>query len=77
MTARRRVDEPGRVGPEDLLAALGELGCGRTAEVYAALGFPVVAMHAPRPGGGCTCRAGPSCSEGENGKTPWVCSGRR
>jgi Bifunctional DNA primase/polymerase, N-terminal len=62
-TARRRMDGLARVGPGDLLAALGELGCGRAAEVYAALGFPVVAMHAPRSGGGCTCRAGSACSE--------------
>jgi hypothetical protein len=35
-----------RVGPGDLLAALGELRPGRAAEVYAALGYRVVAMHA-------------------------------
>jgi hypothetical protein len=68
VTARPRVDELGLVGPGDLLAALGELGCGRLAEVYAALGFPVVAMHAPQPGGGCTCRAGSACTEA--GKHP-------
>jgi len=68
VSARPWVDEPGRVGPGDLLAALGELGCGRAAEVYAAVGFAVVAMHAPRPGGGCTCRAGSACSEA--GKHP-------
>ena len=44
-----------RLGPGDLLAALGELGCARAASVYAALGFPVVPMYAARPGGGCSC----------------------
>jgi len=59
-TDRTRVDGLARVGPGDLLAALGDLDCGRAAETYAALGFPVVAMHTTRPGGGCTC-AGPGC----------------
>jgi len=54
--------KPARLGPGELLAALGELDCGRAAQTYAALGFPVVAMHAPRPAGGCTC-ADPACSE--------------
>jgi Bifunctional DNA primase/polymerase, N-terminal len=66
--ARPQVAEPARVGPGDLLGALGELGCARAAEVYAALGFPVIPMHAPRPAGGCTCRAGQGCSEA--GKHP-------
>jgi Bifunctional DNA primase/polymerase, N-terminal len=65
---RPRVAEPTRVGPEELLGALGELGCARAAEVYAALGFPVIPMHAPRPAGGCTCPAGRGCSEA--GKHP-------
>ena len=46
---------PARLGPGDLLAALGELGCARAAQVYAALGFPVVPMHTAQPGGGCSC----------------------
>jgi len=46
---------PARLGTGDLLAGLGELGCARAAQVYAALGFPVVPMHAARLGGGCTC----------------------
>jgi hypothetical protein len=69
------VTDPARVGPGDLLAALGELGCGQAAEVYAACGFPVVAMHAPRPGGGCTCPAGSACSEG--GKHPRLAGWQR
>jgi hypothetical protein len=68
MAAQPHLDGPDRVGElarlaaGDVLAALGELGCGRAAEVYAALGFPVVPMHAPRRGGGCTCPAGLTCS---------------
>jgi hypothetical protein len=73
--ARPWVDEPVRVGPGELLAALGDLGCGRAAEVYAAFGVPVVAMHAPRPGGGCTCRAGSACSEA--GKHPRLTAWQR
>jgi len=60
--ARLRVEEPARLDPADLLTALGELDCARAAEVYAALGYPVVAMHTPRPGGRCTC-AHPACSD--------------
>jgi len=75
VTARPWIDELARVGPGDLLAALGDLGCGRAAEVYAALGFPVVAMHAPRSGGGCTCRAGSACSEA--GKHPRLAGWKR
>jgi hypothetical protein len=51
-----------RLSPGDLLAALGELGCARAAQQYAALGFPVVPMHAARPDGGCTC-ADSACSD--------------
>jgi hypothetical protein len=51
-----------RLGPGDLLAALGVLDCAQAAPVYAALGFPVVPMHTPRPGGGCSC-AHPGCSD--------------
>ena len=58
----RAIDLPARLGPGDLLAALGELGCARAAAVYAALGFPVVPMHAARPGGGCSC-PDPACSD--------------
>jgi hypothetical protein len=48
------IDDPTRLGPGDLLAGFGELDCARAAQVYAALGLPVVPMHAARPGG-CTC----------------------
>jgi hypothetical protein len=51
-----------RLGPGDLLAALGDLDCARAAAVYAALGFAVVPMHSGRPGEGCSC-AGPDCSD--------------
>ena len=57
-----RTGDPARLGPGELLAALGELGCARAAAVYAALGFPVVPMHAAQPGGGCSC-ADPACSD--------------
>jgi Bifunctional DNA primase/polymerase, N-terminal len=60
--------DPARLGPGDLLAAVRELPIERAAQAYAALGYPVVPMHAPGPGGGCTCRAGPGCSEA--GKHP-------
>jgi Bifunctional DNA primase/polymerase, N-terminal len=58
----RAVDLPARLGPGDLLAALGELGGARAAAVYAALGFPVVPMHTAQPDGGCTC-ADSACSD--------------
>jgi hypothetical protein len=51
----RAISLPARLGPGELLAAPGELGCARAAGVYAALGFPVVPMHASQPAGGCSC----------------------
>jgi hypothetical protein len=61
--------DPAQLGVGDVVAAVGELGCARAAQAYAALGYPVVPMHTPRPGGGgCTCRAGPACAEA--GKHP-------
>ncbi len=54
---------PTRLGPGDLLAALGDLTPGRAAEAYAALGYPVVPMHATRPDGACTCQEGASCAD--------------
>jgi Bifunctional DNA primase/polymerase, N-terminal len=62
MTGPAATGELARVCPGDLLAALGELGCGPAAEAYAALGYPVVPIHTVRPGGGCTC-ADPACSD--------------
>src|SRR6266540_4823480 len=56
------VRDRARLGPGDLLAALGELATGRAAEAYAALGFPVVPLHTPRPDG-CSCRAGRACPD--------------
>jgi hypothetical protein len=54
--------QPARIGPGALLAALGEdLELARAAEMYAALGYPVLPCFAPAPGGGCTCRAGAAC----------------
>jgi Bifunctional DNA primase/polymerase, N-terminal len=52
-----------RLGPGDLLAALGDLPCGRAGEAYAALGYRVVPMHASRPDGGCTCQQGTRCPD--------------
>jgi len=49
------IDHPTRLSPGELLAGLGELGCARAAQVYAALGFPVVPIHTAQPSGGCTC----------------------
>jgi hypothetical protein len=47
---------PTRLGPGELLAALGDQECARAAVVYATLGYPVVPMHGVlRPGGACTC----------------------
>jgi hypothetical protein len=49
------LDGPARLGPGELLAALGELDCARAAQTYAALGFAVVPMHAAQSGGACSC----------------------
>ena len=49
------IRDPARLGPGELLSAVGELPIGRAAEVYALLGHPVVPMHAVGPGGGCSC----------------------
>jgi Bifunctional DNA primase/polymerase, N-terminal len=58
-----RTSGPARLGPGDLLAALGEPGCARAAQVYATLGFPVVPMHTTQPGGGCTCPDEKACPD--------------
>jgi hypothetical protein len=58
-----RSPHPARLGPGDLLAALGEPGCAQAAQVYAALGFPVVPMHTTQPGGGCTCPDEKACPD--------------
>jgi hypothetical protein len=55
--------QPARLRPGDLLAALGALTPGRAAEAYAALGYRVVAMHAVRADGGCTCQQGRGCAD--------------
>jgi Bifunctional DNA primase/polymerase, N-terminal len=60
-------DWPSRLSPGDLLAGLGELSCARAAQVYAALGFPVVPIHTARPGGSCTC---PDSTCSDPGKHP-------
>jgi Bifunctional DNA primase/polymerase, N-terminal len=66
--------EPARIGPGALLAALGEdLELGRAAEVYAALGYPVLPVFEPTPDGGCTCRAGAGCDRA--GKHPRIAGG--
>jgi hypothetical protein len=46
---------PTRLGPGDLLAALGDLDSARAAVVYATLGFSVVPMHTARTTGTCSC----------------------
>jgi hypothetical protein len=56
-------DQPASLQPGDLLATLGELPVGRAAEAYAALGYRVVPMHAPRGDGGCTCQRGTRCAD--------------
>jgi hypothetical protein len=64
VTARpRRGSDPVRLGPGELLAALGELSPARAAVLYATLGYRVVAMHAARPDGGCTCQRGSGCAD--------------
>jgi hypothetical protein len=70
-----RVDQPALIGPSDLLAALGGLDGARAAQVYAACGYSVVPMHAARLDGGCTCPAGPACSN--PGKHPRLAGWRR
>jgi hypothetical protein len=75
MTAQLSVrGEPTRLGPGELLGVLGELPAGRAAEVYAALGYPVVPMHAPRLGGGCSCPDGHACAD--PGKHPCLAGWR-
>jgi hypothetical protein len=63
LAGQRNLDDSGRVGPGELLVALGELSCVRAAEVYAALGFPVVPMHTAQPSGGCTCPDQEACPD--------------
>jgi hypothetical protein len=55
---------PGPAGPGELLAALAaavEAAPGRAAQVYAALGYPVLPVWPPRPSGACACPRGRSC----------------
>jgi hypothetical protein len=60
---------PARLDPGGLLAAwAGDVPTAQAAEAYAALGVPVVAMHAVRGDGGCTCPRGTRC--GDPGKHP-------
>jgi hypothetical protein len=54
--------DPARLSPGDLLAALTELDCAQAAQVYAALGLPVVPMHTAQPGGRCSC-PDPACPD--------------
>ncbi len=66
--------EPARIGPGALLAALGDdLELGRAAEVYAALGYPVLPCFEPTPDGGCTCRERQACKR--PGKHPRIAGG--
>src|SRR6266702_179290 len=73
MPVPRTVGEPARIGPGALLGALGEdLEPARAAEVYAALGYPVLPVFEPSPDG-CTCRAGAGCTRA--GKHPRITGG--
>jgi hypothetical protein len=67
---------PARLGPGDLLAALGDLDPGRAAEAYAALGYRVVPVQGVRSDGRCTCSRGTRCAD--PGKHPclagWPCA---
>jgi hypothetical protein len=54
--------DPNRLEAGDLLAALGAVGCAQAAQVYVVLGYAVVPMHAPGPGGGCSC-PDPGCPD--------------
>src|SRR6266536_1911045 len=68
------VGEPARIGPGVLLAALGDdLALGRAAEVYAALGYPVLPVFEPASDGGCACRDGSGCNRA--GKHPRIAGG--
>jgi Bifunctional DNA primase/polymerase, N-terminal len=68
------IGQPTRLGAGALLAVLGEdLAPGRAAEVYAALGYPVLPVFEPTPDGGCTCRAGAACDRA--GKHPRITGG--
>jgi len=69
-----RIHDPARLGPGELLAAVGERPTGRVALAYAVLGYPVVPMHAVRPGGGCSC-ADPTCRD--PGKHPRLAGWKR
>jgi Bifunctional DNA primase/polymerase, N-terminal len=55
--------DPARLGPGELLAALGELDGAQAAQVYAALGFPAVPMHTAQPSGKCTCPHQKACPD--------------
>jgi len=66
--------DPARLGAGELLAALGEdLEPGRAAEVYAALGYPVLPLFVLAGGGACTCRDGSACRKA--GKHPRIAGG--
>jgi hypothetical protein len=66
--------DPARLGPGVLLGALGELDCAYAAQVYAALGFPLVPMHSVRPDGTCTC---PDLACSDPGKHPRLAGWKR
>jgi len=65
---------PTRLGPGELLAALGALDCARAAPMYAALSFAVVPMHTAGPVGACSCQ-GRACSDA--GKHPRLAGWKR
>jgi hypothetical protein len=67
------IDNPSRIGPGDLLAAVGELDCAQAAQLYAACGLAVLPLYEPRPGTGCSCPAGQGCRDA--GKHPRITGG--
>jgi hypothetical protein len=56
------IGDPTRLSLGNMLAAFGELGCAQAAQVYAALGFPVVPMHTAQPDAACSC-PDPGCPD--------------
>jgi hypothetical protein len=67
------IHDPARLGPGDLLTAVGELGWARAAQGYAACDLAVLPLYEPAAAGSCTCPAGPTCHDA--GKHPRISGG--
>jgi hypothetical protein len=67
------IHDPARLGPGDLLTAVGELGWARAAQGYAACDPAVLPLYEPAAAGSCTCPAGPTCHDA--GKHPRISGG--